>query len=924
MIKYFCLLIAWISCFAAIHAQGAFSIQDQLVRIKKIKEKEAALQQVDSLALAVEAKDMPDSLALIYHTKSIIGNRFRDRELAISATKEAIKLREKTGDTTGLGNSYFNLGYFYKYIGQKRNAIQAFEEGVALGDGPANINYYLNCLIPLGQLERDLGDYSRAIQHLELGITHYQKVTKFSSRDSSKYALFLYTMGSVYNLLTTKEALEKSLVYLERAQAILEKMEPGVDLAHCYKEFGNSYSKLKNQPKAIDFYKKTIPVYRKVDDLAGTYNNLGIEYRKIKDFPNAIRNLQKGLNIITEDYGPGFHPEKAQFADNLADTYRDQGQYEKAMRYYQEAIQHNLPGFRPGDVVTNPTNAQLEVATDKEGLLTYLGDKAKGWIAYHGSTNNAQQLQHALATLQQADYLIDRMRQEHTAEASKLIWRREVHGIYELALDIAYQLSDEEQAFYFLEKSKSILLLDGLVAADARAIIPDSIAARERALNQSILKVQKELEASPDDPERRTRLLDEQKTLVELVGYLADTYPRYHELRYTAKVLSLEEAQSAHASARRLLVQYFWGENHVYIMPVSAKSAALLRIPRDKALDETLQRLIVQFQEASAILNAPGQYASDAYAVYQMLLAPVFALMPSAERRELTLILDGLLQYVPFEALLTEPPKRNNLSLLPYLVRDYKVQYAYSATILSKQSGERESRGSKAAVLGMAPFAAAAGELGQLPFSAAELNGIQKLAAGKYLLDADANSQSFLDAASQYAVLHLSTHASANEEQGKPFIYFYDQKVYLPDLYALELPAQLVVLSACETGLGKLQTGEGVMSLSRGFTFAGAQSLISSLWSVNDQSTADIFSAFYDQLGTGLRKSEALHQAKLAYLNNTKLTDDQKSPYYWAGFVYVGGDSRLALHPAPGTRWWWWASGGLLLLVGIRWWTRKN
>ncbi|MEN0005701.1 MAG: CHAT domain-containing tetratricopeptide repeat protein, partial [Bacteroidota bacterium] len=864
-----------------------------------------------------------DTVALLHHRKGVTYNKMDDMEAAIAATQRAIALRIDLADTTGLGQSYYNLAYFYEWNNQARQALEAFERAVQLGDGPKN-TFFFYAIIPLASRERDFGDYGRAIAHLELCLDFLATQVEDPNEDPYRFGITYLNLGSVYNVLGTKKDIEQSLIYLKQAQAFLEQLDPSNDLADCYKELGNSYDELQQHTTAIDFYEKTKGIYTADEDgeaLAGSYMNIGIQYRKIGAFAKAKQNFQQGLQLLEAAYGTGYHYSKAKLADNLADTYRDQGQFETALQYYQDAIQHSLPTFRANDYLQNPSKAQLLAASDKEAILTYLGDKAQGWLAFYESTQNSTHLKEALATLALADVLIDAMRREHSAEESKLIWRRKVHDIYETALSIAFSLEDQERAFYFFEKSKSILLLDGLMAADARALISDSLAQQERALIQQIIDLNEALAEAPNDQELRTQKLASEKELQALVKQLAATNPKYHELRYTAAVQDLATTQQA-LRASEAMVTYFFGKRAIYAMPITAQGAQLVRIERDSLLDQTLGRLIEQFQEASAILNHPGQYASDAYALYALLLEPVLERLAVASIQSLCFVLDGPLQYLPFEALLVEPPSRYNLGLLPYLIRNYEVRYAYSATILSKQQALSTAT-TNAQVFGVAPFATANGALGQLPYSKTELQGIKALAKGAYYLDASASSIAFRQMAPLYRVLHLSTHASANSASAKPFIYFADQKLFLSDLYTMELPADLVVLSACETGLGKVQTGEGVMSLSRGFTYAGAKSLISSLWRVNDQSTSDIFTGFYEVLKEGKTKSSALHEAKLNYLNSTQLADAQKSPYYWAGFVYVGSDGGLELERSS-EYWWWIILLGVLLVLGAGWRFRRR
>ena len=917
MFKKTCLYLLFWSFTLVVSAQQDFSYSSAIDAAKAAKD----TTQLNELLLKAKTDNLQDTLALIYHSIGLVNFR-TDIQKALAATQQAIAIREQLKDTVELVKSCLNMTFFYKnYADTPQKAKPYYEKIIELGYGPKNKQFF-NSLMLLGEMERDEGDYIRAIQHFQLALSYLENPQEEPS--IKQKGVFLYLLGSVYNEMLTEKHLKTALSYLQQSSDVLASIEIGqAGLAESYIATGSTYEELHDLNQSITYYQKAKTIFEQEerwDRVVSTSNNLGIVYKKLGQYSDAIDVLKSGLNIRQELYGEGFHPAKAIPTNNLAAVYLAEHDFEKALNLFQEAILHALPNFHSNDIQQNPSKAQLKTEFyNKDMLLTFISDKAMAWLQWYKVEKDVQMLQQGLNALHLSDFLIDQIRFSHSAEESKLVWRQKVHRIYETALETTYLLGNTEQAFYFLEKSKSILLLDALVASDARSIIPEAIANQEKELNKTILDLKQSLAEVSDNQVARKELLDAQKERQELIASLSKTNPRYHELRYTTQVLSLQEAQEQHTSSSHFLLSYFYGDQHVYIMALGPQYKQLFQIARNEELDERLIRLIGQLQDASAILNAPQQYAEDAHYVYTQLMKPVFSVPLNSTPSSLTLVLDGILQYLPFEALLNEQSTSYNLSQLPYLIRKHQISYAYSATILNKQS-KRERTLSTTQVLGFAPFAKTKGPLGQLPNSEEELKSIQQLAKGQYTFDQKANSQSFREMAPQHAILHLSTHASANTERGQPCIYFSDQQLFLADLYSMELGTDLVVLSACETGLGKLQTGEGVMSLARGFTFAGAKSLISSLWSVNDRSTARIFTRLYENLRQQQSKSEALYQSKLAYLNSDEVSDFQKSPYYWAGFVHIGGDNTLALD-RPNNAYLIYLLGiglGILLILGTR------
>ncbi|HMC86446.1 MAG TPA: CHAT domain-containing protein, partial [Chitinophagaceae bacterium] len=255
-------------------------------------------------------------------------------------------------------------------------------------------------------------------------------------------------------------------------------------------------------------------------------------------------------------------------------------------------------------------------------------------------------------------------------------------------------------------------------------------------------------------------------------------------------------------------------------------------------------------------------------------------------KKRLVIIPYNEINYLPFEMM----QDNADGSLL---LDKYAISYQYAAGFLTDNNAKA---GDKYNVLAMAPFANKenAANLPALPASADEINHLP----GKQLNNAAATKQQFIALSDQYPVIHLATHAIANDTNllGS-YIEFYGTKkdadtlhrLYEPEIYALDLKsARLVILSACETGNGLLVNGEGVMSLSRAFSYAGCKSVVTSLWKADDIATAYIIKRLHYYLQRGLAKDEALQKAKMDYLKSVDIEDRFKNPAYWAHLVLIG------------------------------------
>ncbi len=334
------------------------------------------------------------------------------------------------------------------------------------------------------------------------------------------------------------------------------------------------------------------------------------------------------------------------------------------------------------------------------------------------------------------------------------------------------------------------------------------------------------------------------------------------------------------------MISYIWNkfdqDNELLIGLATSKDKAFtFEISQTDSLKKKLtnyRRLISQPQNTKEELRA---YQKVAYELYQ-------DLFPSEEIRNLlkgkrvTIITDGDLQNIPFEAFIT---KENSNQ---YLILENDINYSYSYSFL--KHNEKVNRETNQSFIGYSPVEFKDDSLSKLNDSRKEIEIINTTLGGIAKLNGQATKEDFLSQSSQSKIIHLATHADAGEH---PWIAFSNDKLELHELYTYKNNADLVTLSACNTSLGEVASGEGVLSLARGFFYSGSKSVVSSLWEVNDTSTSDIMTTFYTNLKEGQTKSEALNNAKRAYLSSHELS--AQSPYYWSSFVLIGDAEAINL-----------------------------
>ncbi len=336
---------------------------------------------------------------------------------------------------------------------------------------------------------------------------------------------------------------------------------------------------------------------------------------------------------------------------------------------------------------------------------------------------------------------------------------------------------------------------------------------------------------------------------------------------------------------KECLLEYFFGDTHLYILSVFEQQIDVKVLEMDSTFENTLAFFLTMFQGPANALENVEKYKQAGYWLYQVLFPEQLQNNPK-NFNSVILIPDGKLAFLPFEALLTENNLSQGFSNAPFLIKSATLKYLWSSQSYKNkipfkvndknfQFSPEFSNGERDKV----PLVYGLSET-------QHANGFERF-IGKM-----ANLDHFLSLAPEANILHLSTHAQADSTSIS--ISFFDEDLPLDQLYTIPLAANLVVISACESHVGSLLKGEGVLSLARGFAYAGAESFIASQWKVNEASTSTIFQGFYEELAKGKTKANALRNAKLSYLSNSNAAF-LNSPYYWAGFVYYGSDGPVDL-----------------------------
>ncbi|MEZ4994440.1 MAG: CHAT domain-containing protein [Saprospiraceae bacterium] len=577
-------------------------------------------------------------------------------------------------------------------------------------------------------------------------------------------------------------------------------------------------------------------------------------------------------------------------------TLLDMGRYQEGLDEIQTAMQWLLPEFVPQRPSDNPPREALQNSPHKNDLLIVLKDKAALWQHLARDQSNDQFYQYALSTYLLCDELLDLIREDHLEQQTKLYWRDQARDMYQAAVRTAWLSGQREMAYYFSEKSRAVLLLDGLRELNASSRLPASTRLALGRLSVQIRYLEKDVYEQEDPQgaiEQDLVLLRQQYR--QLLDSIEISYPEYYRQKYRPDFVELSAFQKQ-LEKNEAWVEYFLADSFSLALIIRNGQIKMVELATPQELTPAIDRYLAQLKQYDGAFDP-----ESALALYQYLIAP----LELENGLTLTLVPDGTLSLIPFEALLSQEPAAGT----PYrnwdfLIKKYDISYAYS--INSSNFTTHSTHKNNGRVMAFAPMAVTDDQYGinanlVLPQSGWMAEQLSEIFPTDIFVGSAANRETFAHNGAQAGVLHLATHAYLDHEQPE-FSYFLladtlpdERRFYVNELYNYQFQADLAVLSACETGAGKLFRGEGVSSIGRAFAQNGCPNLAMSLWPVDEGATGNLLERYYLQLQAGLPKAKALREAKLSYLLDAK-SEQLQHPFRWAGIVYYGQNTPLLLN----------------------------
>ena len=403
--------------------------------------------------------------------------------------------------------------------------------------------------------------------------------------------------------------------------------------------------------------------------------------------------------------------------------------------------------------------------------------------------------------------------------------------------------------------------------------------------------------------------------------------PKYFDFKYQSRTLALNEVENQLA-ANEAVIEYFDADSALFVFTISRAGTSFQSVPVESDLGDMIERLKV-------LTSKDHEHTPDfndlSFEVFSKTIGgPLSTLDGNIEY--LMIVLDGQLFDLNFDILLDGPADLTGWKNLPYLFKKYAISYAYSGTTLFQDyqtsaaapqnnllafsfGNDDPLTGNKISMSQLRSNTA------ELPGSSAEIKALSDLIDGDYFYGNEAHEKRFKEVAADYRILHLAIHGETNsQEPENSKLYFFnkgdsleDGKLHAFELYNMRLKADLAVLSACNTGSGKIDDGEGIMTLGRAFAYAGVNSILLSRQQIADAVTPEIMQVFYQGLKSGKRKSEALREARITFLKTANNISNH--PFYWSSFYILGDDAPVQLSTGRSNGYYWWVGGFLLFII---------
>ncbi|MFO7655810.1 MAG: CHAT domain-containing tetratricopeptide repeat protein [Bacteroidales bacterium] len=848
------------------------------------------------------------------------------KSLGIKQVYLSHDLRKIASGYLNLGANYFNMWRFDEALANYNKAEEIYAENTS------NFQTELGILATnKGLLLLKIGEYHNANFHFEMALKYFA-----FSNDKHINIYRTHLLNSLGTVSIRLKEFNKAISLLNECVSLSIQYNPDM-VSVAYGNLAFVYNEMKGySDKAENYYQKTIDYYKNKYEithyrLVGLYNNYADFLVKEKQYLKSKEYYFKSLHIAKANH-INLHPSLSSIFLGLGDIFLATTKPDSALYYYQKSIAVLVPGFDDSDIYASP---DIEKTISKIHLLKCLKRRAAAYNQKFSITRSLIDLKAALNSYDIAGRLIDLIRLGYQDQDSKLYLSENEKSTYHEALCTAQKLfrltSDSyylNKAFEYSERGKSSLLLAAIRDAGAKGFggIPEELLKTEKELVRDIAFYKEQIyeELRKTEPERAKLDLWE-KTLFDLTNQnnrlivqFEKEYPKYHTLKYNSGVTGISKVEGE-LPVDCSLLQYTLTDSLLYIFVVGRKHTEIITKPVDSVFFQTFSVLLKSVKHVDFTNHTQNDFLSFCHAAATMHKYLIEPALPFIQGRHLIIIPDDILSFLPFEILLADNDEHYvnimDYRKLDYLIRKYSISYAYSSTMLFENQWNVKKKARKG-LLAFAPVyhgkdtsamrgnsrSAYRKNLAPIPGAKEEVEKIVKITGGEAFLNDHATELKFKASCSDFDVLHLAMHTIIDDDNPmfSKLVFSVsndaseDGFLNTHEIFNLNLSARLAILSSCSSGEGLLKSGEGVVSLARGFAYAGCPGLLMTLWALEDKTGIEMMVGFYKNLKLGYRRDVALQKAKIDFIESGNHI--MAHPFYWSSYISIGDQSAL-YHP---------------------------
>ncbi len=846
-------------------------------------------------------RELRDSMSLVYilHNRGNLYTKSGRSTKAKEDIRRALSINERhpKKDDNLQGVMLYNLSNAYYYDDDEVGAFKILEEAERVFSSieNPNIDYSRAIYTDLGTYYSKVGFTKKADYYLHKSLKFFEanmEEMMAVKRQTAEEIYLHYCYLFLYNLANAQDKdsginVEDAFSWLERAEQYFKMVEKNqsnrIVMGAVYNFMGEIHVAFENGQgniEAIKYYRKALTALNDNNNLQRTLQykfNISKAYLNSRAFESCIQEIDdvilKGKSI-NDGRLPYFYTMKAHALIR-------KGEIEESIKIYEKVFnqvdqndytislreRQNPDQYKP--------NAGLVDAFLIGGSGVYINDSIVGnektWILA------LNMIQFGLKQFE-VNFYQDKISKYANREYHKML-----ASLYDIQKKLGENLISNGDLLTYSEKTNSKYLWEKFIENNQDlSLIDEDVIKKERDLRSSLTAEKRIFQEIKNDSIERL-IFDIETELKVLLAEKKERYPSFY--KYSEYEFDIASFQND-LEEKDLILKYEKIKENLYRFSINKTEVDVIDLGPYEEFKPSLDLVIDHTRAPKSELS---QFNEELENLYDLLIAG-----SEIKNRNIYFITCEALNHIPFE-LLRKGGK--------YLFEDNLISYESSLSLMNL-------KGEQSVVKNAGIFApsyntytlspqqlAVRGAAYNLEGAIEESIAISEVINAKAILKSEASKVNFVSTAEEYDLLHLSMHSFLNDEDPElSSLVFHDNneenELYISELYGMNLRASMAVLSACNTGVGQEKTGEGVVSMTRAFTYAGVPAIVSSLWSAPDKATKQIMTSFYKELKKGKSKTEALQLAKLNYINNQTI-EELKHPFYWAGFVLHGNTDPL-------------------------------